>query len=147
MGGGENSTGGGGSVLKEAAGREGLEGWAPCGGGVGEREGEREGLAQCGDVASVQQRPGRGACGRRAAARQWRAAGVGATRSTWLTGGPRHDGAGSSASGCGTGQHGEAVRAALTGGVGSTERPIRFSNRIKFISNGFKFAPNFDRSK
>jgi hypothetical protein len=45
------------------------------------------------------------------------------------------------------GQHGEAVGAALTDGVGSTVRPIRFSNRIKFISNGFKFAPNFDRSK
>jgi hypothetical protein len=25
--------------------------------------------------------------------------------------------------------------------------PDSFSNRIKFISNGFKFAPNFDRSK
>jgi hypothetical protein len=32
----------------------------------------------------------------------------------------------------------------LTGGVGSTVRPIRFSNRIKLILNGFKFAPNFD---
>jgi hypothetical protein len=31
---------------------------------------------------------------------------------------------------------------ALTGGVGSTVRPIRFSNRINFISNGFKFTPN-----
>jgi hypothetical protein len=37
--------------------------------------------------------------------------------------------------------------AALTRGVDSIVRPIRFSNRIKFISNGFKFAPNFDRSK
>jgi hypothetical protein len=45
------------------------------------------------------------------------------------------------------GLRGEAVGVALTGGVGSTVRPIRFSNRIKFISNGFKFAPNFDRSK
>jgi hypothetical protein len=43
--------------------------------------------------------------------------------------------------------HGEAVGTALTGGVGNTVRPIRFSNRIKFISNGFKFAPNVDRSK
>jgi hypothetical protein len=48
---------------------------------------------------------------------------------------------------CGAGQHGEAVGAALTGGVGNTMRPIQFSNRIKFISNGFKFASNFDRSK
>jgi hypothetical protein len=56
-------------------------------------------------------------------------------------------GAGSSASGCSVRQRGEAVGTALTGGVGSTVRPIRFSNRIKFISNGFKFAPNFDRSK
>jgi hypothetical protein len=39
---------------------------------------------------------------------------------------------------------GEVVGAALTGGVSSTVRPIQFSNRIKFISNGFKFAPNFD---
>jgi hypothetical protein len=37
------------------------------------------------------------------------------------------------------------VSAALTRGAGSTVRPIRFSNRIKFISNGFKFAPNFDQ--
>jgi hypothetical protein len=52
-----------------------------------------------------------------------------------------------SAAGCGTGQRGEAVGVALTAGVGSKVRPIRFSNRIKFISNGFKFAANFDRSK
>jgi hypothetical protein len=45
------------------------------------------------------------------------------------------------------GQRGEPVGAVLTGGVGSTVRPIRFSNRIKFISNKFKFVPNFDRSK
>jgi hypothetical protein len=45
------------------------------------------------------------------------------------------------------GQRGEVVDMALTAGVGSTVRPIRFSNRIKFISNGFKFATNFDRSK
>jgi hypothetical protein len=38
----------------------------------------------------------------------------------------------------------ERVGAALTSGAGSTVRPIRFSNRINFISNGFKFAPNFD---
>jgi hypothetical protein len=42
---------------------------------------------------------------------------------------------------------GEAIGVALTGGVGSTVRPIQFSNRIKLISNGFKFAPKFDRSK
>jgi hypothetical protein len=30
--------------------------------------------------------------------------------------------------GCGAGQRGEAVGPALTGGVGSTVRPIRFSN-------------------
>jgi hypothetical protein len=41
-------------------------------------------------------------------------------------------------------RRGEAVGAVLTGGVGSTTRPIRISNRIKLISNGFKFAPNFD---
>jgi hypothetical protein len=56
-------------------------------------------------------------------------------------------GARSSVAGCGTGQRGEAVGAMLTGGVGSTVHPIRFSNRIKFISNRFKFAPNFDRFK
>jgi hypothetical protein len=53
----------------------------------------------------------------------------------------------SSAVGCGVGQRGEAVGAARTGGVGSTVRLIRFSNRIKIISNGFKFALNFDRLK
>jgi hypothetical protein len=42
---------------------------------------------------------------------------------------------------------GEVVGAALTGGVSSTVRPIQFSNRIKFISKGFKFAPNFDWHK
>jgi hypothetical protein len=42
-------------------------------------------------------------------------------------------------------QRGEAVSAALTGGSSSTMRPIRFSNRIKFISNGFDFTPNFDQ--
>jgi hypothetical protein len=49
-------------------------------------------------------------------------------------------GARSSVAGCGVGQRGEAVVAVLTCGVGSTVRPIRFSNRIKFILNGFKFA-------
>jgi hypothetical protein len=39
------------------------------------------------------------------------------------------------------------TEAALTSGVGSIVRPIRCSNRIKFISNGFKFDSNFDRSK
>jgi hypothetical protein len=33
---------------------------------------------------------------------------------------------------------GEAVGAALTGGVGSTVRPIRFSNRIKLNQIDFK---------
>jgi hypothetical protein len=42
-------------------------------------------------------------------------------------------------------QHGEVVSAALTSGANSIVRPIRFSNRINFILNGFKFAPNFDR--
>jgi hypothetical protein len=54
-------------------------------------------------------------------------------------------GARSSSAGCGTRQCGKAVGVALTGGVDGIVRPIRFSNRIKFISNGFKFAPNFDR--
>jgi hypothetical protein len=70
--------------------------------------------------------------------------GVGVTRLTRLTGWPGRDG-GPIVSGwvrCG-----EAGDAALIVGVGSTMRPIRFSNRIKMISNGFKFAPNFDRSK
>jgi hypothetical protein len=70
--------------------------------------------------------------------------GVGATRSTWRTGGPGHDGGLVVSSWV---QRGEAVGAALIGGVGSTVRPIRFSNRIKLISNGLKFTPNFDRSK
>jgi hypothetical protein len=63
---------------------------------------------------------------------------------TWLTGGLGRDG-GPIVSGWV--RRGEAVGAALTGGVGSTVRPIRFSNQIKLISNGFKSAPNFDRSK
>jgi hypothetical protein len=71
-------------------------------------------------------------------------AGESATRSTWRTGGPGRD-RGPVISGWV--RRGEAVGAALTVGVGSTVRPIWFSNRIKFILNGFKFAPNFDRSK
>jgi hypothetical protein len=55
-------------------------------------------------------------------------------------GGPGHD------SGGRQGRR-DAVDATLTGGVGSTVRPIRFSNRIKLISNIFKFAPNFDQFK
>jgi hypothetical protein len=39
------------------------------------------------------------------------------------------------------------VSVALTSGAGSTVRPICFSNRINFISCGFKFATNFDQSK
>jgi hypothetical protein len=54
-------------------------------------------------------------------------------------------GARSSAAECSARQRGEAVGAALTGGAGSTVCPIRFSNRINFISNGFKFAPNFNQ--
>jgi hypothetical protein len=53
----------------------------------------------------------------------------------------------SSVAGCGARQRGERGGAALTSGADSTVRPIRFSNRIKFISNGFEFAPNFDRYK
>jgi hypothetical protein len=37
--------------------------------------------------------------------------------------------------------------AALTRGPGSTVPPDSVLNRIKSISNGFKFALNFDRSK
>jgi hypothetical protein len=54
-------------------------------------------------------------------------------------------GARSSVAGCSARQRGEAVGTALTGGAGSTVRLIRFSNRINFISNGFKFAPNFNQ--
>jgi hypothetical protein len=68
-------------------------------------------------------------------------AGESATRSTWLIGGSgRNRGPVIS----GWVRRDEAVGTALTGGVGSTVRPIQFSNRIKFILNGFKFAPNFD---
>jgi hypothetical protein len=49
--------------------------------------------------------------------------------------------------GAGRGNVARPVGATLTSGAGSTVRPIQFSNRIKFISNGFKFAPKFDRSK
>jgi hypothetical protein len=56
--------------------------------------------------------------------------GVGATRSTRLTRGSGCDG-GPIVSGWVW--RSEAVGAALTGGVGSTVRPIRFSNRIKRI--------------
>jgi hypothetical protein len=63
--------------------------------------------------------------------------GVGATRvdvaDRWARAGAR-----SSVSGCGAGQHGEAVEAAVTGGVGRTVRPIRFSNRIKLNQIYFK---------
>jgi hypothetical protein len=50
--GGENSTDGDDSVLKESSG-EGAQGWAPCGGRVGEREGEG-GPRRGGDSAAVQ---------------------------------------------------------------------------------------------
>jgi hypothetical protein len=110
----------------------------------GERGGPRRGVEQCGGVSSAWQRPGRGALGRRVAVRQCWTAGSARRGSTWLIGGPgRVRGPVIS----GWVRRGEAVGAVLTGGVGSTMRPIRFSNRIKLISNGFKFAPNFDRSK
>jgi hypothetical protein len=126
----------GGSVLRGVAGRGGPEGvdtvWRQS---RRERERERKGAL------------GAAACRRRGsspAAARCRATvedgGVGATRSTWLTGGPKCDG-GPVVSGWV--RHGEAVGAALAGGVGGTVRLIRFSNRIKLISNGFKF----DRSK
>jgi hypothetical protein len=57
---------GGSSVLKGSIG-EGLDGWAPCGGRAGEREGERW-------------------------ARQWRTAGSARHGTGWLTGGPGRDG-------------------------------------------------------
>jgi hypothetical protein len=53
---------GGSSVLKGSSG-EGADGWAPCGGRAGEREGERW-------------------------ARQWRTAGSARRGTGWLTGGP-----------------------------------------------------------
>jgi hypothetical protein len=96
-----------------------------------------------GVVSSMRQPPSRGARVARCPATVENG-GVGATWSTWLTCVPGRDG-GLVISGWV--QHGEAVGAVLTGGVGSTVRPIQFSNRIKLISNGFKFAPKFDRSK
>jgi hypothetical protein len=71
--------------------------------------------------------------------------GVGATRDgvTDRWAGMRR-GALSLAARCGVRQRGEAFDAAVTGGAGGTVHPIRFSNRINFISNGFKFAPKFD---
>jgi hypothetical protein len=58
----------------------------------------------------------------------------------------RRDDAGArwAAAGCGRARRHGAV---LTRGPGSTMPPDSVLNRIKFISNGFKFAPNFDRSK
>jgi hypothetical protein len=112
-----------------------------------EREKERErggpwhGVEQHNGVASARQWPGRGTRGRRVAAQQWRTAGPARRGSTWLTGGPGRDG-GPVVSGWVW--RGEAVGMALTGGVGNTVRPIRFLNRIKFISNKVKFVPNFD---
>jgi hypothetical protein len=61
---------GGGSVLTGTGGEGGPGGWTPRGDRVEEREGGRGG-------------PGRGVEQR---------GNVGVTRSTWLTGGPRHDG-------------------------------------------------------
>jgi hypothetical protein len=100
----------------------------------GEREGARALRQQCSGVAS-------GGSGPAAA----RAGGGTHTTRTRVTdqrarasvgpGGQRR-GAGVSMS--------ERVSAVLTSGAGSTLRPIRFSNRINFISNGFKFALNFD---
>jgi hypothetical protein len=52
VGGGENSTGSDGSVLKGSDGR-GPEGWVPRGGGAGERGGLWRAVEQRGAVASV----------------------------------------------------------------------------------------------
>jgi hypothetical protein len=112
----------GGSFLK-GSGREG----AQRGGRRVEAEWEREGgpghdVEQRGGVASVWQRPGRSACRRRVAVRQWRVVG-----SASLTGGLGRDrGARSSAARCGARQRGEAAGTALTGGAGSTVCPIWF---------------------
>jgi hypothetical protein len=95
------------------------------GGGAGHGVEQRDG------VAAAQPRHARAVCCRTTV----EGARVGVTRTAWLTGGL----------GCDGGPGRQRLGAALTGGVGSTVRPIRFSNRIKFISNGFKFAPNFDR--
>jgi hypothetical protein len=102
----------------------------------GRERGPWRGVEQCGGMSSARQRPSRGARCRVTVEN----GGVGVMQSTWLTGGPGRDGGSVISSWV---RCGEAVGAALTG-VGSTVRPIRFSNRIKLISNGFKFAPNFD---
>jgi hypothetical protein len=49
-------------------------------------------MEQHGGMASARQWPGRGARCQRVAAREWRAAGSARCGSTWLTGGPEHDG-------------------------------------------------------
>jgi hypothetical protein len=87
------------------------------------------------------QRPGRGAHGRRRCRAIVNGGWVGAA-DRWA--GTRR-GPGRQRLGAVQGSVVRRVGAALTGGAGSTVRPIRFSNWIKFISNGFKFAPNFDR--
>jgi hypothetical protein len=101
---------GGGSVLTGSGRVGGPEGWTSRGGGAGEREGEREGgLAWRGAA----RRRGIGAAARCHTTVE--SGGVDATRSMWVTGGPRRDG-GPIVSGWV--QRGEAVGAALTGGVG-----------------------------
>jgi hypothetical protein len=94
-------------------------------GGFGRDVGQRRG--------SGRQWRGHDARGRSVAARQWRAARSGRRGTTPLIGGPGRDGVWSSAAGCGARQRVEVVGVALTSGAGSTVRPIRFSNRIKFI--------------
>jgi hypothetical protein len=121
---------GGGSFLKGSGREGGPEGWAPRGGGAREREGgPGHDVEQRGGVASARQRPGRSACRRRVAVRQWRAVG-----SASLTGGPGRDrGARSSVARCGARQRGEAAGTALTGGAGSTVCPIWFqTNQFYF---------------
>jgi hypothetical protein len=131
----------GGSILRGAAGMGARRGGRRV---EAERKRERErgggpgcSVEQRSDVSSVRQRPGRGARGHRVAARHWRT-----VRSARRGGQVGRGATGPVVSGWV--RHGEAVGAALTGGVGSTVCPIRFSNRIKWISNGFKFALNFD---
>jgi hypothetical protein len=146
--GGENLAGAGVSVLKGSGGEGAQRGGHHV---EAERERERErggpgrGVEQRGGVASTHQRPGCGVHGRLVIVRQWRAAGSARRGTAWLQVGQDTTWAWSSAAGCGARQRGEAVGAALTGGAGSTVRPICFSNRINFISNGFKFVPNFVR--
>jgi hypothetical protein len=94
----------------------------------------------------VGERGGSGVAGDSAAARRWAAAeggGVGATR----------DGAADKWAGMRRGPiingwvQGQARQRDAAPTRGPVAQCARFSNRINFILNGFKFAPNFDRSK